>query len=36
MQDGATSEYGENIWQGLQEDCRAENSKAKSQVFNWA
>jgi hypothetical protein len=30
------SEEGEDIWQDLQEDCRAEDPKANSRVFDWA
>jgi hypothetical protein len=32
----ATSEEGGNIQQDLQKDCRAENRKTNSRVFNWA
>jgi hypothetical protein len=30
------SEEGGDIRQDLQEDCRAENRKANSRVFDWA
>jgi hypothetical protein len=31
-----TSERGEDIWQDFQEDHRAGDWKANSQVFDWA